>query len=267
MKYAIKEMSNLLGVTTHKLRYYEKTGIIQPEVNEQTGYRYYSVIDTRRFNLARLYRGMGFSVEECLSLLMDTTSGQVSDAIEQRCKELSNEVMFKSFCVERMERDVEFLKKIPDYLDTVSVIQMRSFARLEFSDNEKIVQDKKIIQLRDELLEYTPLIRWVSRIPNDILKKRSGTMEYHYGINIDLEYAKKLGLNSEEYVIQEGGTYLITVFKNESPVFGFDTLVRMQDYLKEHKITTFGNGYSSCIHSTATDGHFYNYHYLIVKID
>lgn len=267
MKYAIKEMSNLLGVTTHKLRYYEKTGIIQPEVNEQTGYRYYSVIDTRRFNLARLYRGMGFSVEECLALLTDAETAQVGDAIELRCQELAKEVLFKSLCVERMQKDVEFLKKIPDYMDTVAVMKLGAFARLEFSDNEKIVQDKRIIQLRDELLAYAPLIRWVSRIPKHILEKRSGTMQYHYGVNIDLDYAKKLGLTSKDYSIQEAGTYLITVFKNKSPVFGFDTLVRMQNYLAEHNITTYGDGYSSCIHSTATGEQFYNYHYLIVKID
>lgn len=53
MKYTISEMASLLGVTTHMLRYYEKVGILKPEVNEQTGYRYYTVLDTRRFNLSR----------------------------------------------------------------------------------------------------------------------------------------------------------------------------------------------------------------------
>ena len=44
MKYTISEMASLLGVTTHMLRHYEKMGIISPEVNEQTGYRYYTVL-------------------------------------------------------------------------------------------------------------------------------------------------------------------------------------------------------------------------------
>ena len=50
MRYTISEMAALLGVTTHTLRYYEKMGLIQPEVNRETGYRYYTVTDTRRFN-------------------------------------------------------------------------------------------------------------------------------------------------------------------------------------------------------------------------
>ena len=46
MRYTISEMASLLGVTTHTLRYYEKMGLIHPEVNEDTGYRYYTVTDT-----------------------------------------------------------------------------------------------------------------------------------------------------------------------------------------------------------------------------
>lgn len=34
MKYTIGEMSQLLGVTPHMLRYYEKVGIIRPETNK-----------------------------------------------------------------------------------------------------------------------------------------------------------------------------------------------------------------------------------------
>ena len=44
MRYTISEMASLLGVTTHTLRYYEKMGLIHPEVNEDTGYRYYTVM-------------------------------------------------------------------------------------------------------------------------------------------------------------------------------------------------------------------------------
>ena len=61
MRYTISEMAALLGVTTHTLRYYEKMGLIQPEVNRETGYRYYTVTDTRRFNLCRELRAAGFS--------------------------------------------------------------------------------------------------------------------------------------------------------------------------------------------------------------
>ena len=80
MRYTISEMAALLGVTTHTLRYYEKMGLIQPEVNRETGYRYYTVTDTRRFNLCRELRAAGFTLEECKDFL-DEPSTAVTDAM------------------------------------------------------------------------------------------------------------------------------------------------------------------------------------------
>ncbi len=44
-------------------------GLIRPEVNEETGYRYYTVTDTRRFNLCRELRAAELSLEECRELI------------------------------------------------------------------------------------------------------------------------------------------------------------------------------------------------------
>lgn len=80
MRYTISEMASLLGVTTHTLRYYEKMDLIHPEVNEDTGYRYYTVTDTRRFNLCRELRAAELSLEECRELIGAPTVEQ-SDAM------------------------------------------------------------------------------------------------------------------------------------------------------------------------------------------
>ena len=267
MKYTIKEISNLLGVTTHKLRYYEKMQIIEPEVNENNGYRYYSVIDTRRFNLARLYRGMGFTVEECCQLLGSISSASIIERINDQREKLQKEIEFKKACVNDMASYTAFLKRIPNFLDQVDEIELEEHIRIEFSDNEIIKKDKTILSFRDELLEYSPLIRWVSRIEKETIAKQTTQVNYHYGINMSLKKAKQLGIKISNYQIVPAGKYLITVFKkNDDPSFGWETLTLIQDYLKEKKITNYGDGYSSCIHSIISDDKYYNYHYLIVKV-
>lgn len=55
-------------------------GLIHPEVNEDTGYRYYTVTDTRRFNLCRELRAAELSLEECRELIGAPTVEQ-SDAV------------------------------------------------------------------------------------------------------------------------------------------------------------------------------------------
>lgn len=268
MKYTIKEMAELLAVTTHKLRYYEKIGIIAPEVNEETGYRYFSVIDTRRFNLARLYRGMGFSVESCLELLSNQDSSQIIESIQNQRESLIEEVRFKQLCIDEMERYASFLLGIPDLLNQVKEIELEPYIRIEFSDNEKITKDKTILAIRDNIVEFAPLVRWVSRIPRSTMEKTSGHLEYHYGVNMSLSNAKKLGLDLNNFEIIPSGKYLMTIFKkNSNPNFGWETLTLMQAYITKHKIKNYDFGISSCIHSTIEEGMMVNYHYLAVKIN
>ncbi|MEG0359660.1 MAG: MerR family transcriptional regulator, partial [Anaerorhabdus sp.] len=267
MKYTIKEMADLLAVTTHKLRYYEKIGIIKPEVNEETGYRYFSVIDTRRFNLARLYRGMDFSVEECLELLSNKQTSEIIDSIQIQRQKLIDEVYFKQLCIDEMERYSNFLIGLPDLLNSVKEVELGPYIRVEFSNNEIITKNKVTLAIRDNIVEFAPLVRWVSRIPRSTLERTDGIHEYHYGVNMRLDNAIKLGLDVNSFEVLPGGKYLITVFKkNLNPDFGFETLTNMQKYIKEHNIDNYDYGLSSCIHSTVENGVMINYHYLAVKI-
>lgn len=268
MKYTIKEISNLLGVTTHKLRYYEKMQIIEPEVNENNGYRYYSVIDTRRFNLARLYRGMGFTVEECCQLLGNVPLDEMVKRIDEQRELMEKEVEFKKACINDMAGYIAFLKRLPDFLDRVDEIELEEHIRIEFSDNEMIHKDKEILRLRDELLKYSPLIRWVSRISKETIAHQTAEVYYHFGINMSLKNAKQLGIKISDYEIVPAGKYLIYVFKkNDDPNFGWETLSLIQEYLSANKINNYSDGFSSCIHSIQEADHYSNYHYCIVKID
>ena len=74
-KLKIKEFSLLCQVTVKTLRHYEKIGLLKPaEVDEWTGYRYYSVSQMQTLNSIRLLKDIGFSLEEILELKLGQTS-------------------------------------------------------------------------------------------------------------------------------------------------------------------------------------------------
>ena len=71
----IKEFSLLCQVTVKTLRHYEKIGLLKPaEVDEWTGYRYYSVSQMQTLNNIRRLKEIGFSLDEILDLKLGTTS-------------------------------------------------------------------------------------------------------------------------------------------------------------------------------------------------
>lgn len=71
-KLKIGEFSKLMQVTVKTLRHYETKGILMPdEVDEWTGYRYYTLNQMQRLNAIRNLQRLGFSLEEIADLLED----------------------------------------------------------------------------------------------------------------------------------------------------------------------------------------------------
>lgn len=66
-KYRIREMADILGVSTDTLRFYEKKQVMKPEKGEN-GYRYYTKEDIRNFLWIIYSRKLGFGLEEIVEL-------------------------------------------------------------------------------------------------------------------------------------------------------------------------------------------------------
>ena len=133
MRYTISEMASLLGVTTHTLRYYEKMGLIHPEVNEDTGYRYYTVTDTRRFNLCRELRAAGFTLEECKDFL-DEPSTAVTDAmLDRQIRQLERRQVLNELSIHFLEKMQEQYRTLEQDVGRVWVQNFPEMWRLTFS--------------------------------------------------------------------------------------------------------------------------------------
>lgn len=71
----IGELATLAGVSVKALRVYEKKKVIKPvEVDEETGYRYYSVDQLKQIEALLELQDMGFSLNEISKLLSGNCS-------------------------------------------------------------------------------------------------------------------------------------------------------------------------------------------------
>ena len=73
-KLKIGEFSRMMQVTVKTLRHYEQKGLLLPdEVDEWTGYRYYTIDQMQRLNSIRDLQRLGFSLDEIHDLYEDTS--------------------------------------------------------------------------------------------------------------------------------------------------------------------------------------------------
>ena len=91
MKYKTKlkigEFSRLMQVTVKTLRHYETKGLLMPyEVDEWTGYRYYSLAQMQRMQSIRQMQRLGFSLEEIRDLLDDRTQAPSIELLDEKIR-------------------------------------------------------------------------------------------------------------------------------------------------------------------------------------
>ena len=87
-KLKIGEFSQLMQVTVKTLRHYEQKGLLIPdEVDEWTGYRYYSIEQMQKLQIIRDLQRLGFSLDEikdlCESYSCTPTISQLTEKIEE----------------------------------------------------------------------------------------------------------------------------------------------------------------------------------------
>ena len=251
MRYTISEMAALLGVTTHTLRYYEKMGLIQPEVNRETGYRYYTVTDTRRFNLCRELRAAGFTLEECKDFL-DEPSTAVTDAmLDRQIRQLERRQVLNRMSIRFLQNTREYYHTLEQDAGRVWVQNFPEMWRLVLSQEEEARNDPALQAEKAEWLECMPAVRWVSRLPSRVMEQfRVGRNEYDYGQLVC------------------GGDYLTTVWKKDyRGSFGWDSLETLHAEILRRGFRAVGDTFSSILASREQpDGSIINYHLTRTKI-
>lgn len=270
MNYTISEMAKLLGVTPHTLRYYEKVGIIQPWTDEENGYRYYSVVDTRRFNLCRSLRAAGFSLEDCRTLVEQPGAEAGAALLEGQIKVLRRQALLTDMAIEWLEELQRDCMNLEQRVGRMTIAHKPDCWRLPFSNNERPIPDAALDREKQKWQECLPAVRWVSRIPHDTLAHfGQGPVKYDYGFMIHESNARALGLRMTPHVeFVAGGDYLATVWKQTGRgPFDWDSLRAPLQYMRERGIRAYGDAFSYILASRVNEaGEAENYHFLGIRL-
>ena len=73
--FSIGEIAKLFNISTQTLRLYDRIGLLKPSlINEETGYRYYSIDQFIKLECIKRCKVMGFSLDEIKELIGKDTS-------------------------------------------------------------------------------------------------------------------------------------------------------------------------------------------------
>lgn len=212
--YTVSQVAKLYGISTHTLRHYDKTGILEPEVrDEDNGYRYYSFKQFGKLEIIIHLRSLNFSIE----------------IIKKHLEELDYEFTLKLIGekIEENNKELEELKKVKNHLEKEKIyfnelIAAQSNINIPFI--EEVSEKKGIYALikskrREDLFlgfkELDDILGrgWRSENSFGILIDKKDI--YQYGANpCKLTVLKEIDGVGESYTLK-GGTYIsMYTFKN-----------------------------------------------------
>lgn len=135
-KLKIGEFSKMMQVTVKTLRYYEQKGLLLPyEVDEWTGYRYYSIYQMQRLNIIRGLQQQGFTLEEIKELLEDSEQMPSIDQLTQKIEETEHQLQLL------IKRRSQLLKWLDSHkqIKTMEKVNIQSLPEIIVASHREII--------------------------------------------------------------------------------------------------------------------------------
>ena len=103
MEYTVGKLSTIAGVSTRTLRYYDKIGLLRPEMKNGAGYRVYGAAQVERLQQILFYRELDVALST-IKRILDAPSFEQAKALEGHLMALSERR-------ERLSALIETVKK------------------------------------------------------------------------------------------------------------------------------------------------------------
>ena len=109
MKYSVKQVAKLSGVTVRALHHYDQTGLLIPAMRSEKKYRYYDEQNLLRLQQIMFYRELDFSLEDIRDIL-DDPDFDTLEALHNHRERLIQKQQNMATLIQTVDRTLESLE-------------------------------------------------------------------------------------------------------------------------------------------------------------
>ena len=139
--FKIGDFSKLTKVSIRMLRYYDEVGLFMPaEIDNFTGYRYYSAKQISEINLIVSLRDMGFNVADIAAFMKEKSEEKLENILKGKSEEIRNSIRTEEIRLEKINSTIKNMKK--------------ERVNMSYNVTIKSLPSYKVISLRDTIPAY-----------------------------------------------------------------------------------------------------------------
>ena len=184
MLYKIGDFSRLCRVTVRALRYYDEIDLLKPvQVDQTTGYRYYSIDQLSKLNRIIMLKEMGLSLDDINRIMHDNIP---VDYIRRLLQVKMAEIQ------ERLNQDSGRLRKVEAWLSKINkegLMQTDSYIKMKYIPELRVISKREIGTYEETTAKLlNDLRQQINQMNNPETVKVTGPI---IGLFYDDEYKEK----------------------------------------------------------------------------
>jgi DNA-binding transcriptional MerR regulator len=240
--FKIGDFSKLTRVSVRMLRYYGEVGLFKPaEIDDFTGYRYYSAKQISEINLIVSLRDMGFNVADIAVIVKEKSEEKLESILKIKGEEIKSNIEFEKIRLEKINSAIKDMKK--------------ERVNMSYNVTLKSVPSYKVISLRDTIPAYDKEGMLWGRLCEYLVRKNIPCNYLAFAIYHDEGYKEgevnvevvmgvdKLMKDEEEFIFNETEEMELAAsilvpgdYSNISPAYNF-----LGNWIEENGYSMIGN--------------------------
>lgn len=224
--YTISQIAEMFNITTNKIRFYEKKGLLSPIRKDDNQYRKFNEDDIVRLQSILLYRSMGLSIDAIKNILKNNEKENYLTHFNNQWKLVNDEIHRLNIIRRSLEQVIDKIyEETNDY---------------KIKDNllEIINESNKLNNIKNQWTDKWNFNSWAKAYDNDV-KKDNGALKIYRNYKLILqsvyELVEKLKRKNQKILeIGVGTGNLASKFlSNNYDIVGIDQSREMLSVAKE----------------------------------
>lgn len=162
-RLTVGELAKLRNITAETLRHYDRVGLFKPDyVDENTGYRHYSIRQYEKLGTILELRQLGMTIEEIKRYLDNRNLNQSISILKEKYKELKEKIKELEALEKSTKEKIKHLENISKINDsdeiTIKNIEERYVVTFDRVGRNSVELSYLCLDLENELNEIAPIV-------------------------------------------------------------------------------------------------------------
>lgn len=206
-KYKIGEFAREMGVSQDMIKHYEKYGIIKPEIDEQTNYRYFNIQQGEKIIESKKYRNLGFTIKESADLIFKKDFKGIKQELINKQREMEFEVEHLQAYLTQINQLLKIADRFEHNIANWEIVHLDGFYFLKQTDNYEFSQDETVKERVREWLDLLPITNQAVLVARNSFYTEP--FNHQWGFSISCHKAKEINLDVSCAKLLPAGKYLV----------------------------------------------------------